>query len=159
MRRLALLGLLIALPLVAVPLVWAATSGGGSRGGTLSDFRDVSRLATAKPAIRPIESLQATPRRISFVSSAPGGVAVEVRDVQGTVVRRLGHFTVSAQTLTLTWDERDDAGRRLRPGRYVAVVSGTGELGGASERDSFDLRRLRDADDADRQSLREPGNA
>ena len=70
-----------------------------------------------------IESLQATPRRISFVISAQGGVAVEVRDMQGTVVRRLGHFTVSAQTLTLTWDARDDARRRLPAGRYVAVVA------------------------------------
>ena len=123
MRRLALIGLLLALPFVAVPLVWAATGGSGSRGGTLSEFRGVSRIATAKPAVRPIESLQATPRRISFVISAQGGVAVEVRDMQGTVVRRLGHFTVSAQTLTLTWDARDDARRRLPAGRYVAVVA------------------------------------
>ncbi len=104
----------------------------------MSDFRDVSRLAAAKPAVRRIESLQASPRRISFISSSPAGVTVEVRDAQGTVVRRLGHFTISAQALTLTWDGRDDAGRRLSAGRYVAVVT-TDDRGARNFRAPFVL--------------------
>ena len=95
-----------------------------------SEFREERRFrgpeapprAELRPA-RPVESLAAGPRRIVFVVAEPAGVSVEVRDASGRAVRRLGHFTVSGrQRLVLAWDGRDDAGRRLPAGRYVAVV-------------------------------------
>jgi FlgD Ig-like domain len=136
MRRLALLGLLAALPLVVVPLVWAAATGGGPRErACLVETRDAPRWATAgclRPEVQPVPvrrvaSVRATPRRIEATVVASAGVSVEVRDASGTVVRRLGHFTVPArQRLVFTWDGRDDAGQPLPAGRYVAVVSASG---------------------------------
>ncbi len=112
-----------------------------------SEFRDSQRFrgpespprAELRPT-RPVESLRVTPRRIAFVVSGPEGVSAEVRDAREQVVRRLGHFTVPArQQLVLAWDGRDDAGRRLPAGRYIAVVTADGEAGRAVERSSFDL--------------------
>jgi hypothetical protein len=74
------------------------------------------------------------------VVSGAAGVSAEVRDPGGRVVRRLGHFTVAArQRLVLAWDGRDDAGRRLPAGRYLAVVTADGELGRGVARSGFDL--------------------
>jgi hypothetical protein len=251
MRRVALLGLFIALPFVAVPLVWAAANGSGSRDGVcvvsecalrsraaegepsaaparwdaharpvaverlahnlrhggvavqygprvpertvrrlavwyrrdpvavvvapapelgdrlvisawsararcrafdaaaFSEFRDSQRFrgpesppnAELRPA-RAIASLRATSRRIEIGISAPAGVSAEVRDPGGRVVRRLGHFTVPArQRLVLAWDGRDNAGRRLAAGRYLAVVIADGELGHAVVRYGFPVSR------------------
>ncbi len=150
MRRIVLLGVLAALPLVVVPLVWAATGGSDSRDAALADFRDVSRSAPVKPA-RPVESVVATPTRVSFLVTAGTGAEVTIRDGRGRLVRRLGHFTAPArQRLVLAWDGRD-----LAAGRYVAVVLARGQ----SARAPFQVRRLPDADDAGRESLREPGDA
>jgi hypothetical protein len=147
---LALLALLAALPLVVVPLVWAAATGGGPPERTcLMERSDAPRWATAgcrQPQAQPlparrVASVRATPRRIEAVVSVSAGVSVDVRDASGTVVRRLGHFTVPArQRLVLTWNGRDDAGKPLRAGRYVAVVSANGKAG-ARAAARFDLGR------------------
>jgi hypothetical protein len=146
MRRLALVGLLLALPLVAVPLVWAA-AGGGAGGESLERFRDVQRLAPVER--RPlVEALAATPRRVSLQVNRAAGVEVEVRDRRGALVRRLGHFTLSGRKrLILAWDGRD------APAGSVAVVRANGLVVRAP------VRRWARADDADRQPLRQPGHA
>lgn len=150
MRRLALLGLLMALPFVAVPLVWAATNG-GVRGASLSEFRSAGFVASPQAPPQPVESAAASVRRVSFFVTGPAGVEVTIRQASGRVVRRLGHFTVPVrQRLVLAWD-----GRGLPAGKYAAVIAARG----VTSRAPFEVRRLRDADDADRQSLREPGNA
>jgi hypothetical protein len=132
-----------------------------------SDFRETRRLegpespplAELRPA-EAVEALRATSRRIVFVVPVAVGVSVEVRDRKGRTVRHLGHFTVSAsQRLLLSWDARNDAGRRLPAGSYVAVVTAKGELGSERFQARFDLRRWRDADDADRQPVRQQGDA
>jgi hypothetical protein len=135
MGRLALSALLAALSLVMVPLVWAAATGGGprERACSVEQRDDAPRWVTAscRPTqARPLPvgrlaAVRATPRRIEAVVPTSAGVSVDVRDSAGAVVRRLGHFTVpTRQRLVLTWDGRDDAGRPLPAGRYVAVVSG-----------------------------------
>jgi hypothetical protein len=146
-RRLALLGLLLALPFVAVPLVWAA-AGGGARDGSLTEFRQAAiRPAPAAPR-PPVERIVATPTRVSFAVTRQAGVEVSIRDRRGALVRRLGHFTVTPRRrLVLTWDGTG------APAGSVAVV----RVGERSYR--APVRRFADADDADRESLRQPGDA
>ena len=145
MRRLALFGLLLALPLVAVPLMWGA-AGGSVGGGSLDEFR-AARPTQPRPLV---EAVAATPRRVSFLVNRAAGIEVVVRDPDGALVRRLGHFTVPARKrLILTWDGSD------APGGSVAVVKAAGQTFRAPVR----VRRWARADDADRQSLRQPGNA
>jgi hypothetical protein len=148
MRRLALVGLLLALPLVVVPLVWAAASG-GSGDESLQRFRDVQRLAPVER--RPlVEAVTATRTRVSMRVTRAVGVEVVVVDRRGTLARRLGHFTVAGgKKLILTWD-----GRGVPAGSTV-VVRANGEVFRAPVR----LRRWARADDADRQSLGQPGLA
>jgi len=49
-------------------------------------------------------------------------VAVTVHDLRGRVVRQLFAGAVAPGTQTLAWDGRDDAGRALAAGVYVARV-------------------------------------
>jgi hypothetical protein len=143
MRRLLLFGLFLALPLAAVPIVGAAAGGGG--GGPRPGFRDVRPATHPQPSV---VALSATPTRVSFVVTRAGGVEVAIRDADGRLVQRLGHFTVAArQRLILSWRGAE------APSGSVAVVT----VGGDGFR--VPVRRLARADDADRQSLREPGHS
>jgi hypothetical protein len=149
MRRTLLLGLLAALPLAVAPLVWAAAGGGSPDGATLTEFRDASRLAAPEPAGPAVVAVAASPSRVSFLVTRAVAVEVAIVDARGALVRRLGHFTVPARKrLVLAWD---GAGA---PAGSVAVVT----AGKATVRTPV-LPRLAGADDADRQSLRQPGHA
>jgi len=140
-RRLALVGLLLALPVAAILLVGVAAPGGAAD-ATLSDFRSVDAPASAKPMPRLVGSARVTVARISFDVSAPASVSVVVRDAEGAVVRQLGHYSVpSRQRLVLSWNGRDDGGRVLQTGRYAAVVSAQGRLRRAVVRTEFDVLR------------------
>lgn len=112
-----------------------------------SEFRDQRRFqapespprAELRPA-RPVEQLRATASRISFVVSAAAAIEVEVQTTAGRPVRTLGHYTVPArQGLVLAWNGRDDAGGRLQRGRYVAVVTASGDRGRHTFRTQFAL--------------------
>lgn len=147
MRRLALVGLLLALPFVAVPLVGAAT-GGGASGATLSEFRNVAPVPSSRRTAEPVVSPVAGVRRVSFLVTRAAAVEVTIRRDGGGFFRRLGNFTVPArQRLVLAWD-----GRTLPAGKYTAVV----ETKGSTVRAPFEVRRSGDANDADRQPVREP---
>ena len=50
-------------------------------------------------------------------------VAVEIYDVQGAVVRRLGARTMDPGWHTLAWDGRDESGRTAGAGVYFVRVS------------------------------------
>lgn len=142
MRRLVLLGLFLALPLVAVPLVGAAADGGASE-GSLNEFRAVQ--PAPKPPSRVVESVRATRDRVSLLVTRGAGVEVAIRDARGRLVQRLGHFTVAGRRpLVLAWD-----GRRLPAGAYAVVVRTQGK----TIRTPFRLRLSGDADDADRQPV------
>lgn len=65
--------------------------------------------------------------RLRFVSSSGGRARLRVLDPQGRVVRLLHEGILApGQSVTATWDGRDDAGRRLEPGVYFAQI----DLGG-----------------------------
>ena len=55
-----------------------------------------------------------------FSLGAPGGAAVEIFDVQGRSVRRLERPGLGAGEHVMVWDGRDEAGRVVRPGVYLA---------------------------------------
>ena len=117
MGRLVLVGLLLALPLAAVPLV-GAVAGGDATDGSLAEFRAVAPAVESPAPSRLIAALAATPRRVTFRVSRPGALEVAIRDSGGRLVRRLGHFSVpGSRRLILAWD-----GRALPAGKYVAVV-------------------------------------
>jgi hypothetical protein len=62
---------------------------------------------------------------ISFVFAEAATVQVEVRreDTGGAVVRRLANVSLlPGRAVRLVWDVRDDSGRPLPPGTYVAVA-------------------------------------
>ena len=70
---------------------------------------------------------------IAFSLPAPGAVEVEIRDLDGRLVRRLGAFTGGAgQALELRWDGRDKRGRRLVSGTYDVLLRVDGESVGSS---------------------------
>jgi hypothetical protein len=145
MKRLALVGLLLALPLVAAPLLWAAAGGGREADrGTLAEFRQ-ARAAAAKP--RPlVEGLRATPQRVVLRVSRAAAIEVDIRARDGRLVQRLGHFTTAGrQRLILSWRGADV------PRGAVAVGRADGRVFRAPVR----VRRLARADDADRQPVRQ----
>ncbi len=94
MRRLALVGLLLTLPFVAVPLVWAATNGGGRPGVCTADER-AERLGvtTGEPSEAPLRwDAYAHPVQAGRLNHnlRHGGVAVQYgAAVPAHTVRRL----------------------------------------------------------------------
>jgi hypothetical protein len=71
------------------------------------------------PAQRPVTFSYSLPRAT--------GVAVEVYDVFGRIVRRLVSASFPASRGDLVWDLGDDRGARVRPGVYLvrAQIDGT----------------------------------
>ncbi|MBC8422695.1 spondin domain-containing protein [bacterium] len=59
---------------------------------------------------------------VSFTSPAPGHATVRIHDLRGRVLRELWRGPVDAGRRELTWDGRDDAGRRLPSGVYLVAV-------------------------------------
>jgi len=60
--------------------------------------------------------------RIRFGLAEPGWVEAVVADVSGRIVRSLAPASMTAGGHELTWDGRDDWGRRLAPGIYFVRV-------------------------------------
>jgi hypothetical protein len=68
---------------------------------------------------------------LTFRMAAPGAVRIEIIDVLGRCVRRLYDGVRPAGHQSLSWDGRDDAGRRLAAGSYHARMTcpaGTGSV-------------------------------
>jgi hypothetical protein len=62
------------------------------------------------------------PTRMRFVLPRAGEASVVLNDLQGRRVRRLVLGTMSAGAGEAVWDGRDDSGRRVAPGVYLAVL-------------------------------------
>lgn len=62
--------------------------------------------------------------RLSFALPRAGDIALEILDVTGRRVRSLAHGHYRADRYVLAWDLRDDAGRPVAPGVYLARLSG-----------------------------------
>jgi hypothetical protein len=78
---------------------------------------------------------------ISFVYADATTVVVELRrgSAEGPLVRRLGSVSLlPSRAVRLAWDVRDDAGRRLPRGTYVAVAHLAER--GATASTAFDVR-------------------
>lgn len=81
-----------------------------------------------------IQSLQAQPSqdtvRISYALSAPAAVQVEIRNVAGRLVRRLGSSSLSpAGRSELLWNCASDSGQRVPSGRYLICLTGRSDNG------------------------------
>jgi len=70
--------------------------------------------------IAPNPSVGAT--RLRFVLPRAGEASVVLNDLQGRHVRRLALGMMSAGAGEAVWDGRDDSGRRVAPGVYLAVL-------------------------------------
>ena len=62
------------------------------------------------------------PVRLAFSPGGAGEADIEILDVAGRRVRTLTRFAAARGAVELTWDLRDDAGRRVPPGVYLADV-------------------------------------
>jgi hypothetical protein len=63
---------------------------------------------------------------VRYVVREPAAVRVDVHDVRGRLVRTLVHRVVSAGEFRVTWDGRDEAGRRATPGIYLLRLTAPG---------------------------------
>ena len=66
--------------------------------------------------------------QLRFSLAAAGRAAVDVIDLQGRVVRTLFVGDLPAGESSLVWDGRDDAGRAVASGAYVARLRSDGEI-------------------------------
>jgi hypothetical protein len=78
------------------------------------------RLLDPKPA------LFRSSTRIPYSVSVPQGVALDVFDVQGRIVRRLASGSHKAGEYAARWNGTDESGRRLGCGTYFVQLRGTG---------------------------------
>ncbi|MBI5710379.1 MAG: immune inhibitor A [Candidatus Eisenbacteria bacterium] len=77
-------------------------------------------LDLAPPAPNPARELA----RFSFALPRAGDIALDILDLAGRRVRSLAHGRYPADRYVLAWDLRDDAGRPVAPGVYLARLSG-----------------------------------
>ena len=89
------------------------------------------RLADPAPPARltlgpPIPNPFAAETRLNLALPAGTEWRVEIFDVSGRLVRRLGQGTAGNVVAPLVWDGRDDHGRRRASGCYYARASGGG---------------------------------
>ncbi len=81
------------------------------------------RLALAPPAPNPSRGLT----RLDWVMAAAADVRVEILDPQGRRVATLWRGVRGPGAHTVSWDGRDDAGRPVRAGVYLARVRAGGD--------------------------------
>jgi hypothetical protein len=89
----------------------------------------VPELAPMIPTTRIFPNPTPGPITIDFTLPTSGWISAEILDVSGRVVRELFSGTEPnghAGELSLMWDGRDDAGKRVAAGVYVARVQGPG---------------------------------
>ena len=78
-------------------------------------------LTVSPPVVSPTPVVKSA--SVSSSLSVPASVTVEIRDSSGTLVRTLlSSSPRAAGTVKVSWDRKDSAGRRVRPGTYVAEV-------------------------------------
>jgi hypothetical protein len=97
--------------------VWSFTTEAHVLGAPL----DASIPARLRLAVAPNPSRGTL--RLSVDAPAGGYQRLEVLDVMGRVVRRLGVGSDVAGRWTLSWEGRDDTGHRLPQGLYFARLS------------------------------------
>jgi carboxypeptidase T len=85
-------------------------------------------LALAAPWPNPARSAA----HLGFALPRAGAIELEIHDLQGRRVRTLHGGRLAAGHYALAWDLRDDAGRPVAPGVYLARLSG--EAGERSRR-------------------------
>ena len=85
-------------------------------------------LGLASPSPNPMRTFG----RFSFTLPRAGRVRLEVLDVQGRRVATLADGAMSASRYVRGWDVRDDEGRAVPPGMYLARLSGV--LGSVTRR-------------------------
>ena len=114
-------GLLVAGPLFCVlpPQGIAFDAATGQVAGV--EERAVS-LSLSPPSPNPARG----PVSLRLAGAGPGDVRVEVADVSGRRVR--GWTEAASATGTLTWDLRDEGGRRVAAGVYLVSVRTRGDL-------------------------------
>ena len=78
------------------------------------------RLELAAPWPNPARDVA----HLGFALPHAGALALEILDLQGRRVRRLAGGSHAAGRYALAWDLRDDAGRAVAPGLYLARLSG-----------------------------------
>ena len=82
--------------------------------GASDDPPAASRLSGAEPnPFNPSTTLE-------YALASPGRAVLTVHDVRGRLVRTLVDGRMPAGTRSVEWDGRDDAGRPLAGGAYVA---------------------------------------
>lgn len=101
---------------------WTAANGGGGFSYTRATgpMVPVDRVTAAGPALRaaPNPFNPATVLRFELVDDAP--VALTLHDARGRKVRALLAGTLAAGAHAARWDGRDDAGRAVAAGTYIA---------------------------------------
>jgi hypothetical protein len=81
-------------------------------------------LELAAPWPNPARSVA----HLGFALPRAASLGLEIHDLQGRRVRTLAGGRLAAGRYALAWDLRDDAGRPVAPGVYLARLSGeTGE--------------------------------
>ncbi len=66
--------------------------------------------------------------RVTFSLAKQGPAVIDVLDLQGRLVRTLLSDTVAAGERTVEWDGRDDAGRPVASGAYLARLRADGQV-------------------------------
>lgn len=105
--------------------VYRYRAGGGERRFELSiDRRNTARLQV-NVAAAPGRSRSAS---FAVTLNAPADVRVRVVSLTGRTVRDLGVDSLPAGTSMLSWDGRDDAGRRVPAGIYRVLVTAADDV-------------------------------
>jgi hypothetical protein len=109
---------------------------------------DESRRSSAERAFSVDFTLSApraagTPRAPSFrfTLSRPATVALQIETPRGTAVARVRGAKLEAGARSLAWDGTLATGAKAPPGRYVARVTATSEVGTMALPTAFALRR------------------
>ena len=89
---------------------------------TSVDDRDAGMVVGLRAS--PVPSRAAT--SLAFSLSSTTKVRLDVMDVNGRRIRRLLEGTFAPGPHSVSWDGRDDAGRSVPPGVYLARTDGAG---------------------------------
>jgi hypothetical protein len=93
-------------------------------------------------ALRARPNPSAAHTSLSFTVAARSTVRIGIHDTQGRAVRVLHDGVLEAGPHGTLWDGRDDAGRSVPPGVYVARLQAAGAASGLDSRSQIRLIRL-----------------
>ena len=109
-----------------IALSVTAANAGGSGAATSAQTAPVSVAGPA--AVTPLPLVKSG--RIVFALYQPATVTVEIADASGAVIRhKVTAHAYAAGTVSVGWSRMTDAGTRVGPGSYQAVVIATGQGG------------------------------